>query len=156
MVGRVFEAIGTNQNLLLRHPGRAQREPGPPNGFETSKNTYLLRKFNNKTTANAWPEIYPLHMPASYVYIMTNRHRTTLYTGITSDLVKRVQQHQVGDADGFTKFYQVHMLVYFEVHTDITIAIQREKRIKRWRRQWKVELIESKNPGWVDLYPRII
>ena len=94
-------------------------------------------------------------MPDSYVYIMTNRHRTTLYTGITSDLIKRVHQHKMGDADGFTKFYQVHTLVYYEHYTDITIAIQREKRLKRWHRQWKIDLIESNNPEWEDLYPII-
>ncbi|MBN1227739.1 MAG: GIY-YIG nuclease family protein [Deltaproteobacteria bacterium] len=87
-----------------------------------------------------------------FVYIMANRRNGTLYTGVTNDLRKRVLQHKHGTFDGFTRRYQVHRLVYFERHGDIRVAIRREKRIKRWRRAWKLTLIESKNPKWDDLF----
>ena len=90
------------------------------------------------------------------VYILASRRNGTLYTGVTGDLVKRVWEHRSGLAEGFTKRYGVHRLVYFEVHDHITEAIQREKRIKKWNRAWKIDLIESTNPRWHDLWPTII
>jgi len=95
-------------------------------------------------------------MPDSYVYIMSNHRRRVLYIGVTSDLVKRVYEHKAEITKGFTTRYHLYSLVYYEVYCDILIAIEREKRLKRWRREWKVELIESVNPEWGDLYPRII
>ena len=71
-------------------------------------------------------------------------------------MIRRIYEHKQGLADGFTKKYQVHHLVYFEVHIDINEAILREKVIKKWRREWKFNLIEKNNPHWVDLYPEII
>ena len=86
-----------------------------------------------------------------YVYIMTNRRNGTLYIGVTSDLIGRVWQHREGVADGFTKRYRCKMLVWYEAYGDIELAIQREKRLKKWNRAWKIRLIEEANPGWKDL-----
>jgi len=90
------------------------------------------------------------------VYILASRRNGTLYTGVTSDLVKRVHEHKNGLADGFTKKYNVHHLVYFEPHEDMNAAITREKQIKKWNRAWKLELIEEGNPEWKDLYDEIV
>jgi putative endonuclease len=75
-----------------------------------------------------------------------------LYIGVTSDLVKRVYEHKNNLVGGFTKKYNVHKLVYYETTEDINSAITREKQLKRWKRSWKIELIEKKNPEWRDLY----
>ena len=92
-----------------------------------------------------------------YVYILTNSHRTVLYTGVTSDLIRRVYEHKHHlDTGSFTSRYNVELLVYFEVTSDVTSAIDREKQIKSWNRKRKVKLIESKNPQWNDLYPSIL
>jgi len=91
-----------------------------------------------------------------WVYILASRPRGTLYVGVTNDLLRRVAEHREGVVPGFTKTYGVKMLVYFEEHGDVTEAIQREKRIKRWARAWKIELIRSKNPDWLDLFDEIV
>ena len=90
-----------------------------------------------------------------YVYILTNKPHGTLYTGVTSKLVQRVYWHRKGVVEGFTKRYNLKKLVYFEKHDQIQDAILREKRIKEWKRAWKVRLIEENNPEWRDLYPEI-
>jgi putative endonuclease len=90
------------------------------------------------------------------VYILASKRNGTLYTGVTSDLVARVWQHKNNLADGFTKKYGVHILVYFELHADMMAAITREKQIKKWNRAWKLRLIEQHNPHWHDLYPTIL
>ena len=89
------------------------------------------------------------------VYILASRERATLYIGVTSDLPQRVWQHRAGQVEGFTRQYTVTRLVWFEVHEEMLSAIAREKRLKAWRRAWKIELVESSNPGWVDLYAGI-
>ena len=86
-----------------------------------------------------------------HVYIMTNKRYGTLYTGVTADLSKRVWEHKTSLVPAFTSRYRLYRLVYYEEHEDIRDAIEREKRIKRWRRTWKIELIESINPTWQDL-----
>jgi len=86
------------------------------------------------------------------VYILASKRNGTLYTGVTSDLPSRVQQHKQGTYSGFTKQYHVTMLVWFEQHDTMETAITQEKRIKRWLRKWKLELIEKDNPEWRDLY----
>mgnify|MGYP000959275410 CR=1 FL=1 len=91
-----------------------------------------------------------------YVYILTNIGNRVLYTGVTSDLVKRIYEHQNKLADGFTKKYNVHKLVYYEVFEDMTNAISREKQIKGWRRSKKIKLIEKVNPKWKDLFNSIV
>jgi putative endonuclease len=86
------------------------------------------------------------------VYIMTNRRRGTLYVGVTASLLHRAWQHRTGMVQGFTRKYNLHRLVYFEFHATFSDAILREKALKRWRRAWKIELVESKNPQWEDLF----
>ncbi len=90
------------------------------------------------------------------VYIMASRRNGTLYIGVTSDLVKRVWEHREGVVDGFTKQYGVKTLVWYEQHGNAESAIMREKRLKKWNRQWKLMLIEGFNPTWRDLYPEIV
>lgn len=87
------------------------------------------------------------------VYIMASRRHGTLYIGVTSDLIARVMQHRDGVYDGFTKRYGVKRLVWFEWHDGIEAAIHREKRLKEYRRDWKINLIERENPDWHDLFP---
>ncbi len=89
------------------------------------------------------------------VYILASKRNGTLYIGVTSNLPARVWQHKNNLVEGFTKRYGVHRLVYFEMHNDMSEAIQREKRLKKWRRQWKIELIETTNPQWRDLFDEI-
>ena len=91
-----------------------------------------------------------------YVYLLASQRNGTLYTGVTNDLMRRVWEHKNGYVKGFTYDYNVRRLVWFELHQDIHEAIAREKRIKRWRRKWKLDLIEEKNPAWRDLYEDMI
>ncbi len=95
-------------------------------------------------------------MGSYFIYILANRRRGTLYTGVTNDLIRRVWEHREGIVEGFTKKYAVYQLVYFEETPQIENAITREKQIKKWKRQWKIELIETLNPSWNDLYDQII
>ena len=90
-----------------------------------------------------------------FVYILASVRNGTLYTGMSSDIVKRVYEHRNDLVEGFTKRYGVHRLVYYEVHQDVHAAIAREKQIKKWNRKWKIRLIEDSNPVWQDLYPQI-
>ncbi len=90
-----------------------------------------------------------------YVYIMASERNGTLYVGVTNNLVRRVYEHKHDVVDGFTKQYAVKQLVWFEHVEDISTAIMREKQIKKWYRKWKIELIESHNPQWKDLYEEI-
>ncbi|GGY43627.1 GIY-YIG nuclease family protein [Parvularcula lutaonensis] len=89
------------------------------------------------------------------VYLMASRHSGTLYVGVTRDLKRRVWEHRTDYREGFTSKYAVHRLVWFEMHSDIQAAIAREKAIKKWRRQWKINLIEERNLDWNDLYPSL-
>jgi len=90
------------------------------------------------------------------VYLLASKRNGTLYIGVTSNLPARIWQHKNDQVEGFTKKYQVHQLVYFEMHEDMVAAIQREKQLKKWRRQWKIELIEKGNSQWKDLYNEIV
>ena len=90
------------------------------------------------------------------IYIMTNKKHGTLYTGVTSDLIKRVWQHKSNAIKSFTSRYNVNQLVYYEIHGDAVEAIKREKNIQAWRREWKLALIEKDNPNWEDLYDEIV
>ena len=90
------------------------------------------------------------------VYILTNSRNGSLYTGVTSNLQKRVWEHKNNFIDGFSKQYSTHMLVYYETHDTMINAITREKQIKGWKRAWKIRLIEKVNPYWRDLYPEIL
>ena len=90
------------------------------------------------------------------VYILASKRNGTLYIGVTSDLIKRIWEHKNNMVEGFTKRYCVHQLVWYEVHESMEFAIEREKRMKEWKRKWKRELIESNNPNWQDLYNTIV
>ena len=90
------------------------------------------------------------------VYILASKRNGTLYIGLTSDLQKRTWEHKNDLADGFTRKYGVHRLVYYELHEDMLSAITREKQIKKWNRAWKLELIEEQNPRWLDLSGGIV
>ena len=91
-------------------------------------------------------------MKSFFVYIMASKPYGVIYAGVTSDLIKRIWQHKEGVIDGFTKSYHVKKLVYFEPHENAESAILREKRIKKWNRSMKIDLIEKMNPLWEDLY----
>jgi len=95
-------------------------------------------------------------MQQYYVYILASKKNGTMYVGVTRDLIKRIYEHKQNMMDGFTKKYNVHDLVYYEVHKEIEEAITREKQIKKWNRKWKLRLIEEKNPYWMDLYSEIV
>ncbi len=90
-----------------------------------------------------------------YVHILASRRNGTLYVGVTNDLLRRVFEHKQGDAEGFTKRYRIHRLVYYEAHQEVYRALQREKNIKHWPRAWKLALIEKDNPQWLDLYDTV-
>jgi len=87
-----------------------------------------------------------------YVYLMASRKHGTLYVDMTNDLIRRACEHRTNAARSFTSRYYVHLLVWFECYDDALTAITREKEIKKWRREWKIRLIERSNPEWVDLF----
>jgi putative endonuclease len=91
-----------------------------------------------------------------YVYILANNKHGTLYIGVTNDIIRRIHQHKLKAVRGFTKRYNIHKLVYFEIFDDPLSAIAREKQLKKWNREWKLQLIEGKNPGWIDLSESLI
>lgn len=90
------------------------------------------------------------------VYILASKPHGTLYTGVTSDWRQRIWQHREDLVDGFTREHQVHRLVWYELRDNMDSAITREKRIKAWRREWKIKLIEGDNPDWDDRYASIL
>ena len=90
------------------------------------------------------------------VYILASQPNGTLYIGVTSHLIKRIWEHKNDLVDGFTKKYHIHTLVWYELHDDIKSAIQREKQLKKWNREWKFRLIHKMNPAWDDLYETIV
>ncbi len=92
---------------------------------------------------------------SSWLYILASKPGGTLYVGVTNDLLRRVWEHKEAAASSFTKRYGVARLVYYEEHATAPLAIQREKNIKHWSREWKIDLIQSLNPEWRDLYPDI-
>ncbi len=90
------------------------------------------------------------------VYLLASKRNGTLYVGVTSNLLQRVWQHKNDMIDGFTKRYDIHDLVWYEMHGTMESAIMREKAIKEWKRAWKLELIEKDNPSWLDLYQSLV
>ncbi len=90
-----------------------------------------------------------------YIYILASKRNGTLYAGVTHDLLRRVYEHKNNLVEGFTSRYNVHDLVYYEQTDDILSALSREKQLKRWKRKWKIELIEVVNPQWQDLYEEL-
>jgi len=94
-------------------------------------------------------------MKRFFIYILASRRNGTLYVGVTNDLIRRIYEHKNDMVNGFTKKYGVHLLVYYEECEDTETAIAREKRLKKWNRKWKLELIEKMNPEWKDLYDEL-
>ena len=94
---------------------------------------------------------YVYNMKEYFVYILSNFTNSTLYVGMTNDLRRRLYEHKNKLIPGFTEKYNVHKLVYYEITTDVKAAIQREKRLKKWNREWKIELIKKNNPKFNDL-----
>jgi putative endonuclease len=94
-------------------------------------------------------------MKTYYVYILASQRNGTLYIGVTNDLKRRIWEHKNYLVKGFTEKYGVHMLVYYEQHTDVEQALLREKQLKKWNRKWKLDLIEKQNSSWEDLYETI-
>jgi putative endonuclease len=92
----------------------------------------------------------------AYIYILASRKRGTLYIGITRDLIRRIYEHKSGFVAGFTREYDVKLLVWYQYCDSIISAIHREKQMKAWKRDWKIELIETTNPHWHDLYPSLL
>src|SRR5437016_9063781 len=92
---------------------------------------------------------------AFFVYLLASGVRGTLYVGVTSDLIKRIWEHKTKAVPGFTARYNIDQLVWFEAHENAESAIRREKQIKEWKREWKMNLIERHNPHWIDLYPSL-
>ena len=108
-----------------------------------TKRGYTVWPFEN--TCNKFMNTY-------YVYIMASKKNRTLYIGVINNLIRRVYEHKSDLIEGFTKKYVIHKLVYYEQSDDIHNAIQSEKRLKKWNRKWKIDLIEKLNPSWKDLY----
>ncbi|WP_024518100.1 GIY-YIG nuclease family protein [Bradyrhizobium sp. Tv2a-2] len=92
---------------------------------------------------------------AHHVYILASRKDGAIYIGVTNDIIRRIYEHRIKAAPGFTSKYNITRLVWFEIYDDPTNAITREKELKKWKRSWKVELIEMQNPEWDDLYESI-
>ena len=90
------------------------------------------------------------------VYILASKKKGTLYIGVTSNIVQRIWQHKNNVVKGFTEKYKVHTLVYYELHEEMESAITREKQMKKWKRDWKIKLIEKENPQWRDLWEEIL
>jgi putative endonuclease len=104
----------------------------------------------------ASPEsITPAPAMSYYVYLLASKKHGTLYLGVTRDIVRRTYEHRTKAIDSFTSRYGIDKLVWFEIYDDAATAIAREKELKKWRRDWKIRLIEQQNPEWVDLYPGI-
>src|SRR5262249_46567574 len=138
-------------DLSLSSPGLTGRSSKPGRCFEDA--TYLNLSSPGLTgrSSNHWGVTLKEHV--YYVYILASGIGGTLYIGVTNNLVRRVYEHRETLAKGFTKTYDVTRLVYYEQFGQIDLAIQREHRLKKWNRAWKIELIEERNPNWVDLYP---
>jgi len=100
--------------------------------------------------------VYDRAMSRPCVYILANQRNGTLYIGVTNDIARRSGEHRADAVDGFSKRYGIHMLVYAEFHSTMLDAILREKQMKKWRREWKLSLIERENPEWRDLYDDLL
>lgn len=97
-----------------------------------------------------------MHEKKPYTYILSNKRYGTLYIGVTSNLLKRIYEHKHGLFDGFSKTHSLKMLMYYEPHETMEAAIVREKQLKEWKREWKINLIEEQNPNWFDLSKNVL
>jgi len=152
-------AVGSETSTVGVNAAPRPRCFAPLSMTDEALQGYLTLYFQSNDGGGDWDDRYDVNsvkdvrsmnkQPA--VYILASKRNGTLYVGVTSDLVKRVWEHSNNVVEGFTSRYGVHFLVYFEMHDDMEQAILREKRIKKWNRDWKIELIEKQNPEWTDL-----
>jgi putative endonuclease len=138
---------------LLAHstdviPGRATDL-----GFSRDRQSQLPKSAKADLGGASPESIIPGGAVMYYVYILASRKHGTLYIGVTNDLVRRIHQHKTNAVRGFTARYGVYLLVWFERYDDVLNAIAREKELKKWHREWKINLVVRSNPEWVDLYP---
>ena len=126
----MWEVQKMRETINFRHSGKGR------NPYKQGKEAYMNRQ--------------------PCVYIMASKRNGTLYTGVTSDLIKRIWEHKQHTVPGFTKKYNVTLLVWYETHESMTSAIIREKAIKNWKRAWKINVIEAMNPKWQDLYDDLL
>jgi len=119
------------------------------------RRTIFSQPLPNRKVIPAKAGIQRQHLKEFYVYILCSKRNGTLYTGVTSNLIKRVYEHKNDLVNGFTQRYKVHRLVWYETHESWESAIKREKQIKRWKKAWKLTMIEKSNPFWNDLYEAI-
>ena len=124
------------------------------NNVTPEKHRHFQKNRHSRAGGNPANNTMSRKQPA--VYILASQPNGTLYTGVTSDLIKRVWEHKNHLVKGFSQKYNVDLLVYFELHADMYVAITREKQIKKWKRAWKLRLIEDKNPHWRDLYKDLV
>jgi putative endonuclease len=132
--------------FLFCHPGSRKRHRDP------RKPQHARIPAHHRFAMLAGMTMFESAMLQYYVYIMARAYNSTLYVGMTNDLIRRVYEHREGLVEGFSKTYGTKTLVYFEIHTDVTEAIRREKSIKRWSRAKKYTAIMQQNPKWKDLY----
>jgi putative endonuclease len=111
---------------------------------------------DDMSTSSFSVRTYKMPNKEYYTYILASQKYGTLYIGVTNNLIKRIYQHKEEQVKGFTKKYGLRKLVYYETHCDINEAILREKQLKKWRRDWKISLIEENNPHWIDIYNELI
>jgi putative endonuclease len=161
--------ISPTENTPDRHPGSRKRSVGYPGSSKKApkaQNILSLRHIfagsrlfvGAETRLLGWDDGcggFGFQEKSPAVYILATKRNGTLYVGVTSDFVGRISDHKQDLIDGFTKQYGVHLLVYIEMHDTMDAAIKREKQIKRWRREWKLALIEKDNPEWRDQYPEL-
>ncbi|MGA8854891.1 MAG: GIY-YIG nuclease family protein [Christiangramia sp.] len=114
-----------------------------------------ILNINYSVTLNLFQGLRFFKMKNSYIYILANKNRTVLYIGVASELKTRLIQHKNGKGSGFTKKYNINDLLYFEEFTDISQAISREKQLKNWHKDWKLNLIKTGNPEMKDLFPEL-
>jgi len=124
-------------------------------GILLASGTLILSVIPGRAEGASPESITPGGAVVYYVYILASRKHGTLYIGVTNDLVRRIHEHKTDAVPGFTSRYGVHLLVWFERYDDVLSAVAREKEIKKWHREWEINLIERSNPEWVDLYPGI-
>ena len=125
-------------------------------GENNSKNMLLRRKVVIPVKTGIQNGMFMSYDKHYFVYILASKRNGTLYIGVTNDLIRRAYEHRNDLIEGFTQKYKVHSLAYYEMTNDIKSAIEREKRLKKWNRKWKLELIEKVNPQWKDLYGELV
>lgn len=122
----------------------------------TTASVSFLRRQESSKLKLKYKQLRPRMAKQPAIYLLASKRNGTLYIGVTSNLVQRIWQHRNDLVPGFTQRYKVHRLVYYELHDEMTEAISREKQLKKWKRDWKLKLIEGFNPDWRDLWWEIV